>query len=98
MPDKIIIFNVLSGVFGITALVIPVISSFRKGSCGYRPAVISLSAYIIALVMQIYEISERVDMQDWSALADTMEFVSFAAILFAVVIVLLNITLIKIKS
>lgn len=95
---QIIIFNVLSAVLGITALVIPVLSSFRKGSCGYRPTVISLSAYILALVFQFFEINERVNMQDWSALADTIEAVSFTAVLFAVVIILLNVILLRIKN
>ncbi len=98
MPDKILIFNVLSGVFGIGALIIPVLSSIQGQNCGSRPIAVSLSAYILALVFQIFDIGERVKLQDWTALADTMEWVSFTAALFALIIILLNIILLRIKS
>ena len=93
----IILFNILSGIFGITALLIPVLSSFRKGKYSYLP-VASLSAYILALIFQILGIGERVSLQDWSALADTIEAISFTAVLFAAVIIVLNIVLVRIKS
>ncbi len=98
VPDKIIIFNVISIVLGIGALAIPVVVTFKKGRCSCRPCVLSLSTYILALVFQFFQIAERAELQDWAGIADTIDAVSFIAVVFAAVIISLNVILIKIKG
>lgn len=98
VPDRIIVFNVISAILGIAALAIPVAVTFKKGNFSFRPCALSLSAYILSLVFQLFEIAERAELQDWAGVADTIDAVSFIAVVFAAVIISLNVILIKIKS
>ncbi len=94
----ITVFNIISFVFGIAALAIPVAVSLKRGKCTLRPSVLSLSAYVMALISQLFAIGARADIQDWTGISDTIGFISSTALLVGVVIIILNCILIKIKS
>ncbi len=93
-----ILFNVLSVIFGVAALVIPVVVSFKKGKCSMRPSLLSISFYAAALISQLFEMTQRAKLRDWSGIADTIDFTSSTALLVGCVVILLNFILIKTKS
>lgn len=81
-----------SFVLGIISWIIPVIAIIRRNNgCKFNNfSLLSLSSCAIALLFQIFEIKHRVNIEDWSAIVDTIGAISVAAIILIVVTVLLN--------
>ncbi len=53
--------------------------------------IVSFSACIASLCLQLYEINHRVQIQDWSALMDTMGTLIWVAVILSVITFILNI-------
>ena len=87
------LLNVGSLLFGLLAWILPVAGIRRYSKTNGKNKVyfsaFSFSACAVALCMQIFEINERVKLQDWSALMDTSgSLVKVCVVLVAVTIVL----------
>ena len=86
--------NLGSLVFGLIAWVLPIINLVQHDKARHRNwaalSVASVSACAVSLCMQIFYSNHLVEIEDWSALADTSSAVASAAILLLVVTVILN--------
>ncbi|WP_419822718.1 hypothetical protein [Anoxybacterium hadale] len=87
------LWNPGSLVFGLIAWGLPVFALLRDNKAGRKNwsmlCALSISACSLAMKLQLNEVKYRVDMEDWSALADTSGAVAtVSSILFTVTIVL----------
>ena len=92
--------NVGSLVLGLIAWILPVVALLLNNEQEQRKWValsfVSLSACAISICMQILYTRHLVQIEDWSALLDTMGAVAFAATVLLIVTLFLNvITLIR---
>ncbi|AOY74550.1 hypothetical protein [Clostridium formicaceticum] len=53
--------------------------------------IVSFSACVASLCLQLFEINHRVQIQDWSALMDTIGTLIWVAVILAVITLILNI-------
>ncbi|NLL18414.1 MAG: hypothetical protein GX262_05250 [Clostridia bacterium] len=87
--------NLGSLLLGLIAWVVPVLSIKLSGkyvmkNC-YLFIIVSFSACIASLCLQLFEINHRVQIQDWSALMDTTGTLIWVAVILAAITLLLNI-------
>lgn len=86
--------NVGSLLFGLLAWIVPVAGIGRYSKIDGKNKVyfsaFSFSACAVSLCMQIFEINERVKLQDWSALMDTSGSLVKVCTVLVVVTILLN--------
>ncbi|MDY0393965.1 hypothetical protein RWE15_05150 [Virgibacillus halophilus] len=86
--------NIGSFVFGLIAWILPVGKLLRNNKQGNQKwftfSVMSMSACAVSLCFQIIEIYYLVTIEDWSALSDTIGFVTFAATVLLIVTIILN--------
>ncbi len=77
---------------GLIAWIIPIIAmNRRKGKTdGMTFCLLSFSCCAIALVLQLFEIKHRVNIEDWSAIMDTIGAVSGVSVVLVAVTVFLN--------
>ena len=87
------IFNILSIIFGIIAVAVPVFSLFIKRSDSRKSSVISLVACMLVLFCQLAEYNQRVSNQDWSALLDTSRAIVFVSAILMIAVLALNVIL-----
>ncbi len=83
--------NLVSLLLGIIAWVVPFLamrSSYKK--C-YNFIIFSFSACIVSLCLQLFEINNRVQIGDLSAIMDTIGTVVWVATTFVVITIILNI-------
>lgn len=85
-----VILNLGSIILGLAAWAIPV-SCIVKKSGSSLPSTFSFTACIVSLLLQIAELRHRVQIEDWSALMDTVGAVMLSAAALAVVTVILNV-------
>ncbi|SET18772.1 cytochrome c oxidase subunit 4 [Salinibacillus kushneri] len=85
--------NVGSFVFGLIALILPIINLYKKHDQKnwFVLSVMSIGACAISLFFQIYNSYYRVKAEDWSALMDTMGAKGFAAAVLLIVTLILNV-------
>ncbi len=87
--------NVFSIIFGLFALLFPVLSLVLHKKINHKRFTVLTAASIfscaISFCFQISELSNRVAAQDWAALMDTSRFVSSAAGMLLGVTIILNI-------
>lgn len=83
-----IIYNLLSLGLGIGAWILGGSAALRGKFGGFSFASLSLCA--ISLTLQFYEIRQRADMGDWSAIDDTVGALTFAAAALVSVTLALN--------
>lgn len=81
-------------VLGLIAWIVPCLAMGNSSKdavkkCSYS-IIISLSACIISICLQFYEINYRVKIHDWSALMDTMGALIWVATILAVSTIILN--------
>ena len=89
------IFNNMSLVFGMIAVIFPITALIVKKSQAYKISSISFSMCILSLYCQICEYNRRVAMQDWSALLDTSKFVMEISFALMIITLILNIVVFK---
>lgn len=92
-------FNLGSILLGLIAWTIPIVVIKPDHKIKIKNTFFSLfsfSACIGALCLQIFEMSYRVKVQDWSALMDTCGVLIRVVILFVVITVILNVIALKV--
>lgn len=88
------ILNLGSFLLGLIAWIVPILAIKRPGrvtvkNC-LRYIIVSFSACAAALCLQLFEINHRVQIQDWSALMDTVGTLIWVAVILAVMTLILN--------
>jgi len=87
--------NLGSLLFGFVAWILPTICLVRRNKENWAIfSIASISSCAIALGMQILYTNHLVYINDWSALLDTHDFVTFASVVLLVVTILLNFTVV----
>ena len=88
-----VLFNVACLLFGLIALLIPIIALFRLPKRADLFSCLSLSASLLSLYCQLCEYHHRVQIQDWSALLDASDFIQKAAFVLMIMTLALNLVL-----
>lgn len=86
---------------GLIAWIVPFLVMKKPGKDAVKNfsfIIVSFSACVAALCLQLFEINHRVQIQDWSALMDTMGTLLWVAVILAVVTFILNIMVLVICS
>lgn len=84
-------FNLGSIVLGLVAWVLACFAiKSKRAVAAYRLSVCSFSICAVSLLLQFLEISHRADLWDFSAIADTIRSIVFAACVLIAVTVFLN--------
>ncbi len=85
--------NLGSLVLGLISWIIPIvaISQYQKRKNVFSFSIISFSACALSLVLQIFEIKHRVHVEDWSALMDTIDVLSWVVVVLVVITIVLNV-------
>ena len=92
------IFNIGSIVAGLGAWVLAFLAiSTKKPKLAHRLSVASFSVCAFSLVLQFFEIANRVNKGDFAAIEDTIRAVIIAAVVLGAVTVALN-TMVLIKT
>lgn len=88
------LLNLGSLLLGLIAWILPVINLAKNNKTEHKNWVVysitSVSACVIALYMQILYNNHLVKIEDWSALMDTSDAVSFVSAILLVVTIVLN--------
>lgn len=95
-----IIFNIGSLILGIGAWTFACMAIMsKKANTPHRLSVASFSMCVTALVFQLFEINNRVNIGDFSAIEDTIRAVIMASVVLVVITIVLNvIALLKSKK
>lgn len=89
---KDIPLNVISFILGLIAWGIPILHiSFIRVKGSIVVLISSFGCALLSLICQFYEIARRVYLHDWSALLDTIDFLTGVAVFFSIVTLLLNV-------
>lgn len=83
-------FNILSLLFGLLAWVLPLLA--LKGSL-QKWAIFSMASFsssLLALVLQFFEINSRIEIEDFSALMDTIGTLVWVTVILSLITLLLN--------
>src|SRR5690625_623605 len=83
--------NLGSLLLGITAWVVPFLAMKHPPKQSFNFIIFSFSACIAALCLQLFEINNRVQIEDWSSLMDTIGTLIWVAVILAVITIILNI-------
>ena len=90
--------NIISLVFDISAWAVAAFA-IVKPAYFHKSIVLSFALCAFSLVVQLFEISRRVNLGDYAAIEDTIRAVIIASIVLVVITIILNITaLIKTKK
>lgn len=81
--------NIGSLILGLAAWVLPFLAIGKKDRFGLC-CLSSFGCCILSLLLQLFEVKNRVNLADWSALMDTMHAVVLAAVVMIVVMVACN--------
>lgn len=86
--------NYGSLVLGLLAWIIPALAMKhpRKDVVqSYRLIIVSFSACVASLCLQLFEINHRVQIQEWTTIMDTIGTLKWVAVILAVITLILNI-------
>ena|SRR5699024_8521542 len=89
--DMIGLLNFGSLVLGLIAWILPVVNLTWYTKNWVALSIMSISACGISLFFQIFNIYNRVKIEDWSALMDTMGAKLFSAVFLLIVTIILNV-------
>lgn len=84
------VFNLGSLILGLAAWLLPLLAIGKKD----RFILCCLGSFgccILSLLLQLFEVKNRVNLEDWSALMDTMHAVVLAAVVMVVIAVISNV-------
>ncbi len=91
----IVLLNFGSFVLGLIAWILPVVNLVQYRKHNHRNwvalSIMSISACSISLCFQIFEINQRVKVEDWSALMDTMSALAFVSAVLLIITIILNV-------
>lgn len=82
-------FNLGSLILGLAAWVMPFLAIRKKDRFGLC-CMGSFGCCILSLLLQLFEVKNRVNLEDWSALMDTMRAVVLASVVMIVVMLVCN--------
>ncbi|MBR6556036.1 MAG: hypothetical protein IKT60_01260 [Clostridia bacterium] len=82
--------NIISLVLGIGAWVIATIA-IAKPTCSHKSSILSFALCAFSLVVQLFEISRRVNLGDYAAIEDTIRAVIIASVILCVMTIILNV-------
>lgn len=82
-------FNLGSLILGLAAWGLPLLAIGKKDRFGIC-CIGSFGCCILSLLLQLFEVKNRVNLEDWSALMDTIHAVTLAAVVMIVVMVACN--------
>lgn len=82
-------FNLGSLILGLAAWGLPFLAIGKKDRFSIC-CLGSFSCCILSLLLQLFEVKNRVNLEDWSALMDTMHAVTLVAVIMVVVMVVCN--------
>ena len=82
-------FNLGSLLLGLAAWGLPFLAVKKKDQFGLC-CLGSFGCCILSLLFQLFEVKNRVNLGDWSALMDTMQAVILAAVAMVVIMVVCN--------
>jgi len=89
------ILNLASILLGFFALIIPIrhIKKTEKSNSGtlFAHAIVSMFSCAASFCLQLFAISQKVSVADWSALTDTVNIIAFVALLLLSGAIFLNI-------
>jgi len=89
------LLNLGSLLLGLTAWIVPILAIKYPGKGAVKNCfsfiIVSFSACVASLCLQLFEINHRVQIQDWSALMDTIGSLIWVAVILAVITLVLNI-------
>lgn len=92
-------FNLGSLILGFTAWILACFAIKSKAlSASYRLSAGSFGICAVSLLFQFFEISHRVDIGDFSAIADTIRSTVFAASILIIVTIFLNAVAVIVKT
>jgi len=83
-------FNILSIVFGILAVALPILARRKELKKWVIFSIASFSSCISALIFQLLEINDRVEINDIATVMDTIGSLVIVGILISVITVILN--------
>ena len=90
--------NIISLILGIGALVVAAVA-IAKPAWSHKSTILSFAICAFSLVVELFEISRRVNLGDYAAIEDTIRAVIIASIVLVVITIILNnIALFKIKK
>lgn len=94
-------FSLSSIILGLISWIIPIIAMTKyqnqKTKNVFSFSFISFSACSLALLLQIFEVKNRIHLEDWAALMDTIDILSWVVIVLILITILLNTILLKIS-
>lgn len=83
---------------GLIAWIVPFLAMKHPEKNVGKHIIVSFSACVASLCLQLFEINHRVQIQDWSALMDTIGTLKWVAVILAVITIILNIMALVICS
>ena len=88
-----IFFNLGSLILGLVSWIIPIFVAiqYKKGCKLKHFSIYSFTSCAIALVLQLFEVRNRVNIQDLSAIMDTIGAISFVSVILVSVTFILNV-------
>ena len=89
------LLNLGSLLLGLIAWIVPILAmkypiKNAVKNCSYF-IIISFSACVASLCLQLFEINHRVQIHDWSALMDTTGTLIWVAVILAVITLIINV-------
>lgn len=84
-------FNLASLCLGLVSWGLPFASLGKRDRFAFC-CLGSFGCCILSLLLQLFEVKKRVNLEDWSALMDTVHAVTLAAVVMIVVMVVCNLT------
>lgn len=92
-------FNIGSVVFGLAAWVLPIVAKGRTDKSDLVKFIVaSFASCAISIVLQLFEIQRRVQLNDFSAIMDTIGTVCWVSLALVVITTLLNYSTYKTKQ
>lgn len=91
------VLNLGSLILGLISWVVPImrIGLKTKKNITSHCSIISFSSCATSLLLQIFEIKNRVNLEDWTAIMDTIDTVALESVVLVAVTVILNIFALK---
>jgi len=90
--------NVGSLLLGIIAWIVPFLAMKHPPKKCFNFIMFSFSACIASLCLQLFEINNRVEIEDWAALMDTIGTLRWVAVILGVITIILNIMALVIST
>jgi cytochrome c oxidase subunit 4 len=89
-----VLLSLGSILLGLIAWAVPILSMKHPEKYGIKKCcnfiIVSFGACVASLCLQFFEINHRVEIEDWSAIMDTIGTLKWVAVILAVITLILN--------